>query len=200
MYDRKLRLLALVLGLLIAVVPSWAGAGDLQSVRMAPFAVESEPAPDLGFEPPPPGYPFKPVEQIPLSGARHGFVSTVSGNLVFRVDDMRIGGHIPLEAYRVYDSSSSAPVSGASPALTSPRWSEDFGPGWIFSYAGHLVPTVDGVMMATPEGDRIYWQSGTAGVFHKKDPCPSAHVQLVQVATDQIVETLSDGTRRTQLL
>src|SRR5262245_161625 len=63
---------------------------QLRGVEARQFSIEEEPAPQLGFRPPPATYPLSPVDQKASRGARHGFVNTTLGNLVFRVPALRL--------------------------------------------------------------------------------------------------------------
>src|SRR5262245_54761484 len=101
-HRRALISILLVAGCLFAL-PTQAADEGLRSLPLPSLAVEKEPAPDLGFAPPPPAYPLSPVDQAPFRGARHGFVNTSKGNLVFRVQDLRLAARLPLELNRVYD-------------------------------------------------------------------------------------------------
>ncbi len=205
-------------GSLFFALPLEAREDGLQSLQLPPMSVESEPAPEMGFELPPPAYPLQPVDQLPSQGARHGLVNTTKGNLVFRVTDLRLGGRMPIEFARVYDSSSASPPLMTVPPVSLPKWAEDLGSNWITSYSAYLLPVFlqdpnspppfvavgvtlpNGVLMATPDGDRLYWVEGADGVFRPWRDVPSRHMKLVRETTTRIVETQLDGTRWTYSL
>lgn len=186
-----------VVAALVSTGASVAADEPVRSLTVAPPRVEVEPSPDLGFEPPPPAYPIHPVEQIAFHGTRHGFVNTTKGNLVFRATDLELRGRTPITSSRVYDSASGDAVAQANPPMTDPRWTQDLGPNWILSYSDCLVPTTDGYVMATADGDRIYWVAQSGNAFTRQTESPSRHMVLARTNATTLLETQSDGSKWT---
>jgi hypothetical protein len=194
---RDVRRSVFLCAVLLVAGPSVAFASDdpIVSPESLRWAVDEEPRLDLGVDPPPPSYPLVPVDQAPFHGVRHGLVNTTKGNLVFRVTDLAIRGRTPLEVARVYDSASGTPVAGTVPLVEQGPWTEDLGAGWVLSYSDVLLPTADGVVLVTSDGDRIYWIEGQNGHFERRDECASPHDRLIRESATSIVEERSDGTR-----
>lgn len=135
----------------------------------------------LGFDAPPSAYPLEPVDPIPFQRARHGFVNTTTGGLVFRMSDFRLPGRMPIEMGRVYDSklSYSLPPSRLR-GPQEPRWNHDLGDSWILNYSACLIADGPGnYIMATPEGDLVRWLD-QGGSYQRADKAPSRHMKLAE--------------------
>ena len=179
--------------------PAHARGDQLHELRLPEVVVETQPELDAQAASPAGSYPVEPVEQLPYHGARHGFVGTTTGGLVFRMLDFRLPGRMPLEFSRVYDSKISdslpPPPPGGDP---EPRWDKDLGRNWIFSYSAYLVPYTVGndYRMATPEGDVVRWLSQGNGTWLPQRAA-SKHVILEQINPTTMVATRTDGTEWT---
>lgn len=143
----------IALGIAMLAWPAAAVDEGLRAWKRVGPVNDPEPKIDLGLDLPPSSYPLQPVDQIPFRGARHGFVNTTTGNLVFRMADLRLAGRMPIEIGRVYDSAISSYLPPPPPNQQfEPRWINDLGKNWILGYSAYLVVIPGGVMMATPEG------------------------------------------------
>jgi RHS repeat-associated protein len=192
------RLLVLVSTLALAILPTAAIDEPLRALRSAKIGVETGPQPDIDLEAPPSAYPLKPVEQLAFRGARHGLVNTTTGTIAFQNLDLRLPGRMPIEMTRVFDTSISLFMPPPPPQQqTEPRWTYDLGKNWILGYAAYLVPIGGGVVMATPEGDLLWWQEGQGGVFTRQHDVPTKHAKLQRQSSTVIYETQLDGSKWT---
>jgi RHS repeat-associated protein len=181
-----------------AILPTRAIDEPLRALRSAKLGVETGPQPDIDLEAPPSAYPLKPVEQIAFRGARHGLVNTTTGTIAFQTLDLRLPGRMPIEMTRVFDTSISIFMPPPPPQQQNePRWTYDLGKNWILGYAAYLVPIGGGVVMATPEGDLLWWNEGAGGVFTRQNDVPTKHAKLQRQSSTVIYETQLDGSKWT---
>ena len=202
MVEHRVPLTLLILALLFAATsPGLAREEPLRAVRLPDATVDVDPKPELGFEVPDSSYPLFPIEQAPFRGARHGFVHTTVGNLAFQVWSLRLPGRMPIEFGLVYDSAISTSMPPPPPSQAgNPRYAHDLGKNWVMGYSGYLIVAAGAMLMATENGDLIYWTDQGGGVYAQQNPSPSIHWQLVKLSPSQYQETRTDGTKWTYTL
>ena len=182
----------------VLAAPVGALEDPARELVLPPIAVDSEPAPELGFDLPPASFPALPVEQLGFRGARHGHVNTTMGNLVFRMADLRLPGRMPIELSRVYDSSFSESMPPPPPSQQgNPRWTADLGDNWVLAYSSYLINTSSGYTMATPDGDVIEWVSSGGGSYVREPDGPSPFVKVQNASGGNVIATHVDGTKWT---